>query len=79
MDSAAHIWRLSRSYNNAVVHILKTRTSKVPPLMHLVRQLLMSAARFSFSFSVELVRGVHDKIADALLRFCWQEFRQLAP
>ena len=51
------------------MHIINARTSKVPCLMHLLRDLLMSAARFSFSFSVEHVLGVQNEIADALSRF----------
>ena len=51
---AAHLWGslwarkhvLFRSDNEAVVAILTTRTSKVPALMHLLRDLLLSAARW---------------------------------
>ena len=56
---AAHVWGhswvkkhvLFRSDNDPVVHILNTRTSRVPCLMRLLRSLLFSAARHSFSFS----------------------------
>ena len=65
--------------NEAVVHILNTRTSKVPALMHLLRDLLLSATRFSFSFSTEHVPKGHNKIADALSRFGWQDFWCLVP
>ena len=84
---AAHVWGhmwckrhvLFCSDNEAVVHILNTRTSKVPSLMQLLRSLLLSAARHSFSFSARHVPGVNNQIADALSRFCWQDFRQLVP
>ena len=84
---AAHVWGhmwckrhvLFRSDNEAVVHILNTRTSKVPSLMQLLRSLLLSAARHSFSFSARHVPGVNNLIADALSRFRWQDFRQLVP
>ena len=84
---AARVWGaqwprqhiLFRCDNEAVVHILNTRTSKVPVLMHLLRDLLFSAARFSFSFSAKHVPGIHNEIADALSRFRWQEFWRLAP
>ena len=84
---AAHVWGhmwckrhvLFRSDNEAVVHILNTRTSKVPSLMQLLRSLLLSAARHSFSFSARHVCGVNNQIADALSRFRWQDFRQLVP
>ena len=84
---AAHLWRswwarkhvLFRSDNEAVVAILTTRTSKVPALMHLLRDLLLSGARWGFTFTAAHVPGVENKIADAISRFCWQDFRQLAP
>ena len=70
---------LFRSDNEAVVAILTTRTSKVPALMHLLRDLLLSAARWGFTFTAAHIPGVENKIADAISRFCWQDFRQLAP
>ena len=84
---ASHIWGrqwfrqhiLFRSDNEAVVHILSSRTSKTPYLMYLVRKLLSAAARFSFTFTAQHVPGVHNKVADALSRFNMQEFRRLAP
>ena len=84
---AAHVWGsqwsrkhvLFRSDNEAVVHMLNSRTSKTPSLMRLLRSLLLSAARYSFSFSSRHVPGVNNLIADALSRFHWQDFRRLAP
>ena len=70
---------LFRSDNDAVVHILNTRTSRVPCLMLLLRSLLFSAARHSFSFSSQHVPGVSNQLADALSCFNWQEFCRLAP
>ena len=84
---ASHIWGcqwfrqhiLFRSDNEAVVHILSSRTSKTPYLMYLVRKLLSAAAWFSFTIAAQHVPGVHNKVADALSRFNMQEFRRLAP
>ena len=84
---SAHVWGhlwcrrhvLFRSDNDSVVHILNARTSKVPCLMHLLRSLLLAAARHSFSFSAQHIPGVTNSIADALSRFHWQAFRRLAP
>ena len=59
--------------------MLNSRTSKIPSLMQLFRNLLLSAVRYSFSFSAQHIPGVFNQIADALSRFRWQEFRQLAP
>ena len=74
---AARVWGSSwsqrhvlfRSDNDSVVHILNSRTSKVPSLMRLLRHLLASAARFNFSFASLHVPVVLNNIADALSRF----------
>ena len=84
---AAHVWGhhwvkhhvVFRSDNQAVVAILNSRSSKVECIMHLVRSLLMAAARFNFSFSAVHVPGILNPIADALSRFRWLEFLKLAP
>ena len=84
---AAHVWGaqwckkhvLFRSDNEAVVHMLNSRTLKIPYLMQLLRNLLLSAVRYSFSFSAQHIPGVFNQVADALSRFLWQEFRQLVP
>ena len=84
---ASHIWGplwfrqhiLFRSNNEAVVHILTSRTSKIPCIMYLLRKLLSAAARFSFTFTAQHVPGVLNRVADALSQFQMQEFRQLVP
>lgn len=53
--------------------------SKIPCLMRLLRHLLLSAARHSFTFSAQLVPDVNTQLADALSRFHWQELHLLAP
>ena len=67
------------SDNDAVVHILNTRTSRVPCLIGLLHSLLFSTAHHRFFFSSQHVRGVKNQLADALSRFNWQEFWHLAP
>jgi len=84
---ALHVWGprwhrchvLFHSDNKTVVHILTSRTSKIPCIMQLLRHLLSAAARCSFTFSAVHLPGIHNSIADALSRFQWQEFRRLAP
>ena len=83
---AAHTWGfkwsrkhiLFHSDNEAVVHILNSRTSKIPSIMHLMRSLLISAECFHFSFSAQHLLGVHNEVADALSRFNWQMFKPFA-
>ena len=70
---------LFRSDNEAVVHILLSRMSKVPCIMRLLRLLLSAAARFNFTFTSQHIPGIHNNIADALSCFHWQDFRRLAP
>ena len=65
--------------DDAVVHILNSRTSKILCLMQLLRHLLFSTARHSFSFSAQHVPGINNQLADALSRFHWQDFHLLAP
>ncbi|XP_032220414.1 uncharacterized protein LOC116603398 [Nematostella vectensis] len=84
---AAHVWGhswrkqhvLFRTDNEAVVCILTSRTSRIPSIMHLLRSLLLVAARQGFSFSAAHVPGVENSVADALSRFNWQAFVTLAP
>lgn len=84
---AAHIWGhqwrrqhvLFRSDNDSVVHILLSRPSKIPSLMHLPCALLLAAARQSFSFSAQHIPGGTNSIVDALSRFHWHDFHRLAP
>ena len=62
-----------------VVHILCSRTSKVPCIMRLLCHLLSAAARFNFTFTSQHIPSIHNNIADALSRFHWHEFRRLGP
>jgi len=62
---AAHVWghmwckkhALFRSDNNAVVHVLNFRTSKVPCLMLLLCRLLLAATRQFFLFCTTCTWG----------------------
>ena len=71
---ASHVWGpqwfcqhiLFHSDNEAVVHILTSRTSKILCIMYHLRKLLSAAARFSFIFTAQHVPGVLNRVADAL-------------
>ena len=47
--------------------------------MHLLRHLLFSEVSFQFTFYSAHIPRLENSITDALSRFHWQEFRQLAP
>ena len=70
---------LFHSDNDAVIHMLNSCTSKISRLMRLLRHLLLSVARHSFSFSAQHVPGINNQLADTLSRFHWQDSRLLAP
>ena len=55
--------------NEAVVHILNSRTSKDPNIKHLLHSLLKVAACLSFTFAAVHVPGKTNGIADALSCF----------
>jgi hypothetical protein len=83
----AHLWgdqwanrrvcfRLDNSY---VVHILNARTSRDHYIMGLVRSLLSVAAGLTSVSKPNTSPDLANPVADALSRFRWQVFRQLAP
>ena len=67
------------SDNESVVAVLKSGTSKDRNLMVLLRYLALLAVQHSFSLTSSSVRGKDNPVADALSRFQFQRFRQLAP
>ena len=64
--------------NEAVVHILKSGSSKDNSRMVLVRSLFYICARFNFECSAVHVPGIQNEIADALSRMDIARFRDLA-
>ena len=84
---AAHVWgsswfrqvALFHSDNESVVHVLNSRTSKAPDIMHLLCSLLVAATKHNFRFVCRHTADTDNKVADALSRFQWQTFRRLAP
>ena len=63
----------------AVVHILKSGSSKSPHLMELVRSLLYLAATYGFEFQVHYINTKVNTVADALSRLDFHRFWKLAP
>lgn len=84
---AAHVWGnqwVARRIeflcdNESVVAVLTSGTSRDRNLMVLLRYLSQLAVRHSFSFTASSVRGKDNPVADAISRFQFQRFRQLAP
>ena len=72
-------WVEFRSDNTAVVKALRSGTSGNSNLMVLLRHLSLLVARHSFAFTAHHVPGKSNAIADAISRFKFQRFRQLAP
>ena len=68
-----------RSDNQAVVDILRSRTSKDQLLMHLLRCLVFYAAFYGFQFTAEHVPGVLNLAADAISRNNIPLFLSLTP
>ena len=68
-----------RSDNTAVVEVLRSGTSSNSNLMALLHHLSLLAARHSFAFTALHVPGKSNATADAISRFEFQRFRQLAP
>ena len=78
-----HQWSAKRvefcSDNTAVVEVLRSGTSRDSNLMVLLRHLSLLAARHSFVFTARHIPGKSNAIADAISRFEFQRFHQLAP
>ena len=62
-----------------MVEVLRPGTSRDSNLMVLLRHLSLFTARHSFVFTARHVPGKSNVIADAISRFEFQRFHQLAP
>ena len=85
---AAHVWGPGWSLrrimfhvdNKAVVHILNSRMSPDPNIMHyFVHSLLKATACFSFTFATIHIPGRNNGIADALSGFNFQAIHTQVP
>lgn len=78
-----HLWKHTcvrfRSDNMAVVHLLRSHTSKDPLIMHLMRCLAFYAAFFRFQFLSEHLPGPLNTAADAISRNNIPLFMSLVP
>ncbi|XP_053374216.1 uncharacterized protein LOC128546843 [Mercenaria mercenaria] len=69
---------LFRCDNMSVCHIINKMTSKSKPVMTLVRKFVLQCLKYNIMFKCKHISGVHNGIADALSRFDFQRFGQLA-
>ncbi|KAM4652167.1 LOW QUALITY PROTEIN: uncharacterized protein O3C94_014521 [Discoglossus pictus] len=67
------------SDNMAVVHTVNNITSSSIPVIRLLRHLVLACLHLNICFRAKHVPGHDNSIADALSRFQWGRFRQLAP
>ncbi|KAM9316824.1 uncharacterized protein PAF06_007914 [Gastrophryne carolinensis] len=70
---------LFHSVNMAVVSAINAQTASSPPVVKLLRQLVLSCLQYNILFRAVHVPGVANGIADALSRFQMDRFRELAP
>ncbi|KAM9330146.1 uncharacterized protein PAF06_009848 [Gastrophryne carolinensis] len=70
---------LFHSDNMAVVSAINAQTASSPPVVKLLRQLVLSCLQYNILFRAVHVPGVANGIADALSRFQMDRFRELAP
>lgn len=68
-----------RSDNLGVVQAINRQSANSPPVVHLLRRLVLNALSLNAHFVALQVPGVRNSIADALSRFQWDRFRGLAP
>lgn len=65
--------------NISVVHCINRLSSSSPPVLSLLRHLVLRCLQQNIWFRARHVPGVNNTVADALSRFRWQEFRVLLP
>ncbi|XP_069592246.1 uncharacterized protein [Ranitomeya imitator] len=65
--------------NLSVVSVINSLSSSSPPVIRLVRELVLRCLELNSWISAVHVPGVQNNIADALSRFQWDRFRELAP
>lgn len=67
------------SDNSSVVHGINNLTSSSPPVLSLLRHLVLRCLEWNIWFRARHVPGRDNIVADALSRFNWQVFREHLP
>ena len=65
--------------NESVVSIINTKRSKIPRMMDLLRHLTLLTLHHNIYICAVHIPGKHNAIADAISRFQYQRFQNLAP
>ncbi|XP_061173384.1 uncharacterized protein LOC133182551 [Saccostrea echinata] len=65
--------------NSALVYIINRKSSEIKRVMTFVRMLVLHTLKFNIQIKAQHIPGVKNEIADAISRFQWSRFRQLAP
>ena len=79
----AHQWKAMRILchcdNEGVVNLIGTRYSRHPPTMALLRRLFYLELQHDFMLTCNHIAGIDNKVADAISRQQWSQFRKEAP
>ncbi|XP_040273667.1 uncharacterized protein LOC120989530 [Bufo bufo] len=65
--------------NMGVVRAINSQTANSPPVLNLLRHLVLRGLRLNACFVSVHVPGVNNSLADSLSRFQWDRFRSLPP
>jgi hypothetical protein len=84
---AVHLWgqkwaqqRVCFHFNSlAIAEVLNAQFSEDPSVMHLLRFLLLTAAKYNFTFEAKHLPGKPSAFTEALAGMDWQRLRVLAP
>ncbi|XP_077309137.1 uncharacterized protein LOC143928250 [Lithobates pipiens] len=65
--------------NMGVVQVVNRMSASSPPVIRLLRQLVLRCLRLNVFLYAVHIPGVENALADSLSRFQWDKFRELAP
>ncbi|KAM4652049.1 uncharacterized protein O3C94_014384 [Discoglossus pictus] len=78
-DMLRHHHVVFHTDNMSVVQAINSTTASSPPVVRLLRQLVLKCLQLNIMVRASHIAGVKNVVADALSRFEWDKFRSLAP
>ncbi|KAM4652053.1 uncharacterized protein O3C94_014388 [Discoglossus pictus] len=78
-DMLRHHHVVFHSDNMSVVQAINSTTASSPPVVRLLRQLVLKCLQLNILVRASHIAGVKNVVADALSRFEWEKFQRLAP